>query len=516
MKKKNKNDWFRLKRYPHIGLQIVPKDRSWIEPYVKSKKAVASHSFYPFIHRKIKVRKFRKEICHDGTRSKLRMPSSKERDVYFSNHLDSNIFSYYADILSKSYEVSIKNLGVENSITAYRRIKLESDTSDKTRNKCNIDFANDVFQYIKSEKTNLVAITFDIKSFFDNLDHELLKRQWKNVLESGSDLPPDHFNVFRNITKFSYVEENDLFNLYKDRIIVERNPNILKPIKIDKKKYFRNKRAVAYCTNKNIEEIRKAGLIKSNKFELVGDKLKLRQKGIPQGSPISAVLANIYMLDFDKKAYDFLDKCGGIYQRYSDDMVAICPAIYELDVIKFFLSEIKNYKLEIQKKKTQIFHFLYDTNKNRHFCFEKNLNTNKLQNNTVFEYLGFQFDGYYTLIKNASLSNYYRKMHRSFARSQYYTFHNRTKTKGEVYKNRLYKRFTYLGASRRRIYQRHPHKSDKFTLSYKYDWGNFITYANLASNTISDNKIDQQLKRHWRIFHKLLNQVEKNEMNKDK
>ena len=76
--KKNK-DWFRLKRYPHIGLQLEPKDRAWIEPYVKDKDAIASHAFYPFIHRQLKVRKFRKEICHDGTRSKLRKPTTKER-----------------------------------------------------------------------------------------------------------------------------------------------------------------------------------------------------------------------------------------------------------------------------------------------------------------------------------------------------------------------------------------------------------------------------------------------------
>mgnify|MGYP006302626087 FL=1 len=91
---KRKKDWFRLKRYPHIGMQLEPKDRVWIEPYVKNKEAISKHAFYPFIHRQLKVRKFRKEICHDGTRSELRKPSTKERDIFFSNHLDSNIFSY--------------------------------------------------------------------------------------------------------------------------------------------------------------------------------------------------------------------------------------------------------------------------------------------------------------------------------------------------------------------------------------------------------------------------------------
>jgi hypothetical protein len=99
-------------------------------------------------------------------------------------------------------------------------------------------------------------------------------------------------------------------------------------------------------------------------------------------------------------------------------------------------------------------------------------------------------------------------MKRTFARSRFYTFHNRTATKGQVFKTRLYKKFTFIGAERRRIYQRHPSKSDLFILSHKYDWGNFITYAKLAEKTIIDNKIGGQLKRHWRKFHELMKKIE--------
>ena len=215
------------------------------------------------------------------------------------------------------------------------------------------------------------------------------------------------------------------------------------------------------------------------------------------------------MLDFDKKANDLLKNLGGLYQRYSDDMVAICPIEYEDAIIEHFLTSIKDYKLEIQISKTQVFHFTYNQLSQRHFCSEKNLNTNKLQENTLFEYLGFQFDGFNTLIKNSSISSYYRKMKRSFARSHFYTYHNRTKTKGKVFKSRLYKKFTFKGAKRRRIYQRHPSKSNVFIKTHIYDWGNFITYANLARDTIPDNKIKGQLKNHWKIFHELMNKIER-------
>jgi len=510
LKGKKKKDWFRLKRYPHIGLQLEPKDRKWIEPYVKNKDAISTHAFYPFIHRQLKVRKFRKEVCHDGTRSKLRKPSTKEREIYFSNHIDSNIFSYYSELLSKEYEERVKEIEISDCVTAYRKIKLDP-SKEKCRNKCNVDFANDVFQFIKNNTDkDLVAITFDIKSFFDNLNHLYLKRNWKWVIKSGVNLPPDHYNVFRNITKFSYIEEDDLFDEFKEQIIVERIPKSFKEIKIKKKNYMRNKRAVAYCSKENIDSIRAKGLIKANKYVYDnGIKKELRKKGIPQGSPISATLANVYMLHFDQKTNDLLKSIGGLYQRYSDDMVVICPIDYEDKIISHFLTTIKEYDLEIQMSKTQVYYFRYNQESKRHYCNEKNLNTKKLQNNTLFEYLGFQFDGFNTLIKNSSISGFYRKMKRAFTRSKFHTYHNRTKTKGLVFKSRLYKRFTHIGAERRRIYQRHPNKSDVFFLSHKYDWGNFITYANLAKETIPDNKIGGQLKRHWKKFHDLMKTIEK-------
>lgn len=509
-KGKKEKDWFRLKIYPHIGMQLKPKDRGWIEAYVKNEEKIATHAFYPFIHRELKVRRFRKEVCHDGTRSKLRKPTTKEREIYFSNHFDSNIFSYYSEILSDAYEKQLNKLQISDCVTAYRKIKLNPN-DEKSRNKCNIDFANDVFQFIKSKKQqDLVAITFDITKFFDNLNHSHLKKCWMKVIGSEAHLPKNHYNVFRNITKFSYVEEDDLFNLFKNKILVERKLRLIKKVKVDKVKYLRNKRAIAYCTKENIKLIRESGLIKNNKYiyDSYGKKV-IRKKGIPQGSAISATLANIYMLDFDKRTNDFLESIGGLYRRYSDDMVAVCPIDFENEVIDHFMTSIKGCKLEIQESKTQEFYFRFDESTQRHICYEKNLNTKKTLNNKLFEYLGFQFDGFYTLIKNSSLSNYYRKMKKSFARSCFFAYHNKTKTKGKVFKSRLYKKFTFKGAKRRRIYQRHPSKSNVFIKSNIYDWGNFITYANLARDIIPNNKIRGQLKNHWKKFHELMKKIEK-------
>jgi hypothetical protein len=415
--------------------------------------------------------------------------------------LDSNIYSYYAKIIAEKYEERIAEKNISECVTAYRRIKLNPKTKD-SRNKCNIDFANDIFKHIRSYDGDLVAITFDISSFFDNLNHLWLKKAWREVIQSGKDLPKDHYNIYRNITKFSYIEDKELFREFKDEILVERIIGV-RPAKISKFKFLRNRKAIAYCEKNGIQRLRNKNYIKTNKYEynekdgITG----LRKKGVPQGSPISAVLANIYMLEFDTSANNFLNELQGIYRRYSDDMVVICKIEHEMRVIEFFTKQIAKYELEIKKEKTQVFHFKYDNKRKRHFCSEKNLSTSK----SNFEYLGFQFDGYHILLKSSSLAGFYRKMKRSFRRALYYASHGKTETKGEIFKSRLYKKFTYRGAKRRRKYIRDKVHSDRFYISKKYDWGNYITYAMLAKNTLHNNKIGNQIKKHWKIFHELLN-----------
>lgn len=500
-------DWFRIRRYPHIGLPLEYKDRSWLTAYVRNKDKIRQHSFLPFIHRKYETRRFRREICHDGTRSNLRKPSKKPRDLYYSSHIDSNIYGYYADKISKCYSIKLDEYGLSDCVTAYRRIKL-NPLSQKSRHKCNIDFANEVFEFIReSKETKLITMSFDIKSFFDTLNHAYLKKQWKNVIKSNSDLPDDHYTIFRNITKFSYVEENELFNTYKDKILVSRQPSTIKAKTIDKKKYLKGQRAIAFCYADELRVIRKKGLIKSNKHEYDATskkKLGLRKIGIPQGASISSVLANIYMIEFDKSIFDFINSRNGFYRRYSDDMIIVCKPKFKQDIIDKFSEEINKCKLKLQTSKTQIFEFNFDAKKGRYFCYEHNTNTNRKQTNTKFEYLGFQFDGKNVYLRSSSLARYYRKMKKAIARGFFFSLHNKTSTKGKVFKSRLYKRFTFVGAQRRRIYKRDNIKSDIFTVTNKYDWGNFITYANLAARTIRGNKIMKQVGNHWRKFHTLL------------
>jgi len=336
MIKKNKKDWFKLKRYPHIGFPLKETDRyKWIQAYITNPEKIASHSFLPFIHKTSRVKKFRKEYYSTSgsinlefkKNSKIiRKAGEKKRELFYASHLDSLIYSYYAFELSKKYETKISEFNLNDVVNAYRTIPVNPE-KENSSNKCNIDFANDIFKYILNyNKNEFSVIAFDISSFFDNLNHKLLREVWCDILDCKI-LPNDHFNVFKNITRFSYIDIVDIFEEFKDKIYTQKVnkfgiPLEIKQKSIDKIKYLRNQDAIAFCTKKEFLRV-KTKLIQSNKTKKKDSIEVKRDVGIPQGSPISSVLANIYLLHFDNIVNKFVTEIGGVYRRYSDDMVIV-------------------------------------------------------------------------------------------------------------------------------------------------------------------------------------------------
>lgn len=497
----NDKDWFKLKKYTHLELPLENKDRSkWIESYITNFKNIATHSFLPFIHKVSKKRRYRKKYDVNGNiitdDSKNRFKAVKPRELYYASHLDSLIFSYYTRLLNEPYEKKLEQYILNDVVTAYRRIPKDIQRPEGS-NKCNIDFANDVFKLIKNyPEEKFAVITFDIKSFFDYLDHDLLRRILMEILEV-SKLRVDYFNVFKNITRYSYVDIQDVFEEYKNEIICQRTNKKGEKLKetsrkVSKIKYLKNQGAKAFC-RKNDFLKNKKHLIKSHKLSK-NEKGQLipRNFGIPQGSPISSILANIYLLHFDKKINDFVTSTKGFYRRYSDDMVVICKLSEVDDIESLFYSEIKNYKLEIQPQKTQ--KFIFERFGSELKCgqqFGGTINPNK---NLI--YLGFEYDGKRVLLKSASLAGFYRKMKRSIRRAKYYSRIH----KKEIFKRRLYKKFTFRGAKKYKIYV--WDKNDKvFKISEQQNWGNFLSYAKKAANIIEDNSIKNQIKNHWNLFH---------------
>ncbi|HZV69740.1 MAG TPA: reverse transcriptase domain-containing protein [Saprospiraceae bacterium] len=515
MEENKKKDWFKLKRYPHIGLPLKKSDRYlWIEKYIKDPEKIANHSFLPFIHRTARVKKFRKEyskregVLNEFTQNDkvvYRKSSEKKRELFYASHLDSLVYNYYAKILSEAYEDKIRQseINIEKVVNAYRSIPVDP-SNENSSNKCNIDFANDVINFIlEYPDDEFAVIDFDISSFFDNLNHAHLRKTWAEVLNT-SRLTPAHFNVFKNITRFSHVDIVDIFEEFKNKIYTQKINKFGKPLEVKQKEvkkicFLRNQNAIAFCTKKEFIKIKQKLLQPSKTKKMPNDQVVERNFGIPQGSPISSVLSNIYLLHFDQSINNFISRHGGIYRRYSDDMVIVCPLIHKEEISDLIYKEITKYNLTVQPNKTHTFIFKRENCKL--ICgqeFDEKINWNK-----NFIYLGFEFDGETVLLKSASLSGYYRKMKRYITRAKHFANNKQNKNKGTLFKRRILRKYSYKGAKRTRKYLWDQSKK-MFVRSEYYNWGNFLSYAKKAAKIMVNNKIENQIKRHWNILNKLL------------
>ena len=467
-----KTSWYKPKPYTHITKKLSKGDAGLVKGYVSDAKTVERHAFYPLLHRTIVTKRY-KEIAKDskgkaikGHKKKAengkRISTAKYREIFYCNHLDAHIYSYYTHaILEPLYEAELrKDKDLNESVLAYRKIPLP----DNRRCKCNIDFANEVFELIKGQTEPVAVIALDITKFFDSLDHKLLKQAWYRLLGETS-LPKDHYNLYKSLTNFSYVEINDLLKEFG-----YKHPNQL--IQKEVNSFITD--AVEFR-----ERIKYKGYLKANPFR---NETK-DQVGIPQGTPISAFLANLYLLAFDKIVLDLVRKYNGVYRRYSDDILIICPIESHEEIESEIYSQIRLSLLTIQKQKTQKTYFY---------------NSRLINNSKPLTYLGFQFDGKRVLIKSTSLSKFYRKM-KSFVkykagRAKRAKRKNRMglKVDATLHRKQLYSQFSFLGASNDNKRKR-----------------NFISYSNFASEVINSPAIKKQLSNAWSILHKEIDWYER-------
>lgn len=413
---KKKHPWFRLRGYIHFDSPVGYKTAQRL---ATSPKRVAKHAFFPLINYKVESYK----LCKDVKGHLQRKP--KIRPIAYASHLDSHIYAYYAWQLSKLYEDKLISLNLTENVLAFRAL-----------GKSNIEFANDAFEEIKSRQTCSV-VALDVKGFFDNLDHGILKNAWADLLGCRQ-LPEDHFNLFKSLTKFASVEKNILYDSLNISINNPKNGRY----KVCDIKVFRDK-------------IRKNGLISVNE----------KTKGIPQGSPISALLSNIYMLSFDVWAKAEMEKKGGSYYRYCDDILFITERKFRDDIEDSAEQEIEKLELNLNKEKTE----------KRDFWISRG----KQISNQPIQYLGFTFDGQRKLIRSAAFARFSNRM-KSGVRLAKNTRKKRNKLKvkqgqklTKLYKRKLYERYTHLGTR------------------------NFITYGYRAAAIMKSDAIRKQLKPYW-------------------
>ncbi|REL37899.1 hypothetical protein DYD21_08960 [Rhodohalobacter sp. SW132] len=401
----NRTDWYRFidketnsggipegkRRYLHFDRKInFNSFANSLKKFLSDPDKVSSKSFYPFIKQVIQTPRY-KVINRQNNEREM---DAKEREIYYASHFDSLVYSYYSILLDRKYEELISEQNISDSVTAYRKL-----------GKNNVDFAKEAFDYIKN-KGECVAIAFDITGFFDNLDHKILKKAWCKVLEKGS-LPEDHYNIFKTLTKFSFVLKNDLDTEFSKRISSNHSYRICNP------KEFR-------------ENVRAKGLVHTN----------LNKFGIPQGSPMSAVLSNIYMLEFDQEMCNLIDRKNGLYRRYSDDILIVVDVGDLASARNYFYELVNKFNLESKEEKECIRIFKVSNGVLKSFDQE--------ENEKCLQYLGFTFDGSRTLVRSSSISRYYRKMRNNVRLTVKKTFGKKSRS-SKVSKRKLYKRFTHKG-----------------------------------------------------------------------
>ena len=404
--------------------------------YIADPDKIAKHGFYPFIHYEKRTLKY----------SKKKGRKEKKRDICYAAHIDRCIYQYYSFLLNELYNERVKKDGTSASAVAYR--------TDLHEN--NIHFSKRAFDFIKANSPVHVMIG-DFTGFFDNLDHAYLKQQWCSLV--GVDrLPSDHFKVFKNITSYSKMELTDLLRI-----------NGLEDTKSDRKKMNGMARVL---TPEQFKENR--SLIQKH----------VEPYGIPQGSPISGILANVYMLDVDKQINDAVNELGGMYIRYSDDFMIILPDAPEIDAakeLKRIADMVKQApRLTLEPSKTQYFHFENGVLNNCGKFFHENAD----DSSRTINFLGFSFDGQKVRIRSKTVSKYYYRMYRkarNIAKMGGYTPDGKRIT-GE----NLYMTYSRKGA--------------------KKGPGNFLTYVNRAASEYGPNEpIKRDTRKHMQKIRKALN-----------
>ena len=348
---KHHND---TKPYAHFDLRVSLSMPS-IRKYVMDRTKIVTHSFYPFIH-------FEKKNSRYGKKG-----PKKPRELYYCSHLDRCVYQRYAFLLNCQYNIWACKNNIDDVAIAYR------DSLGKN----NIDFAKDAFDAIRSFPQCFILVG-DFTNFFDNLEHQYLKKMMCEVL-GVERLPQDYFSVFKNITRFSSWDWKDIVKAAGENIAergVRKKINSKETV-LTKEQFQKNKKDI----KKNISGV-----------------------GVPQGSPISAVLSNIYMIKFDKDIKRYVTSKGGIYMRYSDDFIIVLP--YERDAeIADFTSYIFSYVesmkglIDLQKEKTSCYTYKDEV------IYEGD------QPSSI-NYLGFLFDGKNIRIRPRAITKYYYRMRR--------------------------------------------------------------------------------------------------------
>lgn len=349
------------KKYPHFDKKI---NFYKVKSYVTNPSRIEKHSFFPLIHYTKDLNKYSEKYIDKDDSKNLHQKhiKPKKRDIMYASHIDGYIYKYYGERLNSLYNLYVAEHGIDSCAVAYRNNK---------SGQCNIQFAREVFEFIYSQEACYIRVS-DFEKFFDKLDHTYLKKMVLTLLKCDF-LPQDWYKVIKSVTHYTYVDKDVIAPFYDKR----------------NERYF-----------SDIKQFREFRKYHPNDFYK-----NMSSFGIPQGTAISGILANTYMIEVDQKINELVSQYGGMYRRYSDDTIIVIPkekiAKSEWNDLESCIDEIiESAKVSEQKEKTHTFiyqdHQLYDMDM-----------PEKVYG--ILDYLGFTFDGEQVYVRQKGIYKFERK-----------------------------------------------------------------------------------------------------------
>ena len=377
------------RKYKHFDLPLREIER---EQMIDFSHEDEPHRFLPLLGYTDVARRYVRNAAGDRVRK------IKKRPIRFAGHADAAYLQGYAAHLNGFYERALVQDGTSSSVLAYRR-----------GGGTNIHHAKALFDEIRS-RGYCTVVAMDISKFFDRLDHTTLRDEIVGLLGVAR-LEGHHATVWKNVTRYSWVETVDL-----DKLLGPK----------------RNAHGRVCSPTDFITHVRgrKEGLIRRHN----------QSCGIPQGTPVSGLYANIYLRTFDREMIALCGQHGGSYRRYSDDIAVVLPLDAALDIVDTVEKILKTFHLDMSVEKT-------DT---------ANFKGGQLVSSTPIQYLGFTFDGQKTLIRPSSLDAYRGKMRRGI-HAKMIAAKSKKILPSEVFQRESLSRYTHLG--KRRNFLRYAYKA---------------------------------------------------------
>lgn len=415
---------------PHFDAPLL--SRAEALRIVSNPDIIARHAFLPLISFAKEHRRF--TAGPDGKP----VGKVKVRPLAVCANRDATIFAYYAHLLRDRYEALLGPRGINPCVVGYRR------------GSSNIEIALDAFAEI-GRRGACVALALDIDGFFDNIPHAALKAAWTEVIgHGGGNLPADHYAVFRALTRYSSVERDRCLQ----RLGYHATDGLVglpKPL----------------CT---IADFR--ALIRGDGGPLPSlIERNPNPWGIPQGTPLSPIAANIAMLSFDTAVAAEVERVGAYYRRYSDDILVVCSPADASHLEAFIGTALAVHTpgLRLKDSKAQRVQFFGGRTRSKP---------------SPLQYLGFTFDGRQTLLRSSTLARQWRRLAAAVRWAKVrrdMAVAGRIEGRTTVHKKSILTRYSHLGA------------------------GNFHTgYAARAGRIMGTAAIRRQLRSHMAFLKERL------------